>query len=223
MKDFTDLTDAELVALDPALPALPDTAPRKPDMVSYVLGGWEFSDRADALRVLEVLHTCTSYGVTGLVGRDYNSGWKWIPKDVTEITISERPCFREETAARFGVEMDRRAQEKTAYDKAKAEYDSIDRSRTIIRDEMTTRLLSVLAVEARRGRLRAEFQRYLELAEGRRRVAARFLASAHKDAPTLVPELFQFTVADPPDPKPRAYHNDDETTAPAAVANEIPF
>jgi hypothetical protein len=229
MKPFDELTDAELleltadqieryvdlacaeagVALPPVLPAPPDTSGPKPDMTVYAVGGFEFSDKADALRVADAVNAARSYGDARCIGHNYNAPYKWVPRETPDQQVSERACFKLETAAGLTAELNRRAQEKADYDKARQEYDSIEYKRGELRREIASKVQTVQATERRRARLRADYKRYLELADGRRRIAARFLKSAQEDADTLCPELFVFTQADPPDPKPRAYHGDE--------------
>ena len=220
MKPFEDLDDVEVLALSQAdidryidlecaeagvqlltdPPVLPESVSTKPDQEVYTVPAMLFIHRTQAEQVAALASTFPRYK-TGYVGNSY-SIYKVI-RDDDAVDVSETRYFSEAFAdARAGlIDDERRLKEE--YQKERNRYDLIISKRAAIDRRMKTRVASVQQARARAEQLRQQHARYLELADGNRRVAARFLAAAFPEAETAVPELFEFTAADLPDPKPR--------------------
>lgn len=243
MKEFTELDEPELLALSdddiaryidlaaaeegvPLLPP-PPVAPEKsadntPDLTVYTIAGLTFTAKSEALDVRDaIFKTKTRVLLQYATGRyTYSGPMKAVP-DADEPTISESKVFAEYDADKRAASLSAQTAADEEHRKARTEYDRIVTWRQNARQPIVAAISNARRFEERRTFLQQEHKRYLELAGNNRRIAARFLAHAHKDAEERLPSAFEFAPSDPPDPKPRMYHNDD--AEPNVHADETVF
>ena len=207
MRNFDDLNDAEILALDdaqvnqyidlacaeagvallPPPPNDPALVPVTPDVTVYGVGDFYFYEQGDALQVatlLGSLRRCTAQYVSG---PRYE---RVIRPDNNDPTVSTAKHFSPENWDRVKNDANRYAEQKKTYDTNLAEYNKASEARSRIAEAICERRERVCADEHRRNQLHANFERYLTLADGNRGIAACFLQNAHGDASALLPELF---------------------------------
>lgn len=209
MKRFNSLTEAELTALTeeeirryidyacaengvpllPALPPEPQTPTFEADTKVYSLGHYlHFTTAEDAARVLEAIRDSNP------IETDYLS----TPTGVADKAISTRKpylainieeAFSVERAAALKRDLEGAKSAQETYDKAKKEFDSAVSERQAYEDDIRGKVADAWEVRSRREARQRDFDRYVELADGDRRVAARFLQTAHRDARELLPDV----------------------------------
>lgn len=228
MKDFKELSEPELLALTdddiaryldleaaeqgvPLLPP-PPVAPTKsadntPDLTVYTIAGLTFTAKSEALDIRDaIFKTKTRVLLQYASGRyTYSGPMKAVPDD-DEPTISDSKVFSEYDADKRAASLAAQNDADEEHRKAREAYDRIVTWRQTARQPIVDAINNARRFEARRLFLTNEHERYLQLAGNNRRIAARFLAHAHPDAEERLPAAFQFKPEDPPDPKPRAYH-----------------
>jgi hypothetical protein len=240
MKLFDDLTTAELAALSeqeieryvdlacaeagvallPEVPIAPDPVDRtKPDREVYRVDGTFFVHRAHAEQVASLATSFSRYR-PNYAGNDYST--MKVQPDPDPVEVRVQLCFSEEFYNTRAAAIEAHDEAHRSYVAGRRTYDDIVQKRLDIRRPMQARISHARNRTYKCTRLRAEHERYLDLAEGNRRVAARFLAAAYADAEELIPDVFNFTPADPPDPRPRSYNHNEQETA-ARADSDIPF
>lgn len=210
MKRFNDLSEAELTAIteddvqryidyacaDAGVPLLPSLPPEpvpmafEPDTklfsVSYHLN---FPTAEGAARVMDAIRE------NGAVETDYLQ----TPSRVTSSVISRRrheptlnvtEAFSPELAARLKDDLAGAKQAEEIYAKAKKEYDSAVAQREAYAADIRSAVEAAWETRYRRENRQRDYERYLDLAEGNREIALRFLTRAHSDTKALLPELF---------------------------------
>lgn len=209
MRQFDELTDEEILDLTdeqieryvdlacaqegvpflPPEPKKPEETAIEPDRSIYKVLGIEFGNKEDAQRVADLLLDCEVLATEYLPGASYKHRGA-SRKDATEITVDAARVF---TAERW----DSVRQEAQAYEAAKRQYDAdmkefkeASNRRSEASEWIYDRLQEARSKGYRRDNLRRDYERYLQLADGDERTAARFLADAHLDARDLLPELF---------------------------------
>lgn len=239
MKPFDELTDDELAELtdeqvslyidlrsaEEGVPLLPETAPVAPDealtpspqIEVFQVSAEYFTDRAEAEAVRDAIRRAKSRVGVGYVGNDYRQ--KKIKRDSDAVEISTSLAHDEATAERLRNVLAEATRRRDSYEAERREYDLVLAKRDKVFKPIQQAVSDARARNYQRQRIRSQHARYLQLADGNRRIAARFLESARSDARELCPELFTFTPADPPDPSPKArqYQEDDD----AAVQQPI--
>lgn len=232
MKPFDELTDDELIELSdaqiqryidlrcaeggvpllPPAPQPPDFLEPQPDLPIFGFAGLYFTDKGVALAVLKAVNEAPSrmnleYMKKDRWSFDYNKPIAvpaLEPEELKDTMVFSQRAGAEYAAVNVAAEA-----EKSNYDQLKREFDEIAAKRTSIEIPIRDRIAEAAKRSRRRERLRGEYARYLELAEGNPQVAANFLAAAHADAKDLVPQFFdplsreleQFDPAEPiPDP-----------------------
>jgi hypothetical protein len=209
MKPFDELTDSEILALteqqieyyidrecaESGIPLLPPSPPTPPsgehtadDLTTFGVEGLYFTDRGDALRVLDLLNTIKTRGTRDYV-RNLYSRHRFTPArdpvDLTEIRM-----LSDERAAKLGDKITEFEKAREQHQKDRREYDQTERERGEVSDRIWKRRREAWKTETRKAEIGRLFERYVEIADGNRAIAARFLAKAHGDARDLRPDLF---------------------------------
>lgn len=239
MKTFDDLTESELVALTDAefdrfvmmeaaeagfdIPVDPGPAPSKkiaPDMELFSVQCPWFAERAHAENIARIINSYpTSYKQGWMPGY---SDHKAEPVDEQVQVVTSR-MFSLELAGRTSDALAAAAAEHQAWQKRKNEYDRAYQRRNDIARELREKLIAARQTTRDRETIRQQHKQFLELADGSRRTAARFLERQFPNAQALCPELFIFTSDDPPDiplSKRRQYNYEAPPNA-AVDENEI--
>jgi len=207
MRNFDDLSDAEILALNdsqvsqyidlacaeagvpllPPRPNEPDAVPVTPDMTIYGVGDIYFYNQADALSAVALLGSLRRCSLQYVSGPRYE---RVVRPETSDLSVQPAKHFSPENWDRVKNDANRYAEQKKTYDADLGEYNKAGAARSKIAESICGRREQVCADERRREMLRASFERYLALADGNREIAARFLKAAHGDADTMLPELF---------------------------------
>lgn len=195
MKRFNEMTEAELLALDdeqtknlidyecaiegvPMLPPHPGTAPPiekcKPDINVYTVAGVYFGTAEDAARVLDAIFAASViYKTDG-----YSDDKRFIamqPGDYYFPKIEPEKAVSAESYAAWKEECKAVKEQMDEYKRAKSAYDSVYKERESIVKSVFDAIRDARQRSYDRDRLREEFTRYLELAEGNKTIALNFL------------------------------------------------
>lgn len=231
MKEFGELTQPELLALTdediaryidlaaaeegvallPSPPTPPEkTADNTPDLTVYTIAGCSFTNKSEALNVRDEINKAkTRVRLEYASGRYTYSGPMKAVADNDAQELSESKVFSEYNADSRATSLAAQTAAEEEYRTARTNYDRTVQWREEARKPIVAAIRDARHAYSMKLFLVGEHSRYMELAGNNRRIAARFLEHAHKDAPTLFPEAFEFAPSDPPDPKPRMYHNDE--------------
>lgn len=181
---LVDVESAHLgIPLLPPRPVEPEPAPATPDVTVYEAAGHLFRDKADAQKVcdllksLPVLETYSvnneGYSWRGPFGVRLNEDFDIAPHEVKHWTAEHYDRHRR------ALETAKEAKER--YSEAKSEYDKILSQR----GEIVERIAAIRSAEQsrqdRRARIAADFERYVELADGDRDQALTFYLHANDD------------------------------------------
>ena len=229
---FEELGEAQLLALSQAeidrwidrlamqagvpllapLPPMPDAADVSEDVNGYALpSGLYFVNEADARRIADLATACPRVTAEYIPGPGYRM--RWAPAD-GPVEVSTKRHFSPEKAQANAERIARYEREKAAYQSAKNAADDAQRKRRAIVERVTSAIEQARARQNERARLNELFERYLDLADGNRRVACNFMVAAYPGAPAVIPERFQ-PDEDGPVITARVYDLDEQPAAPA--------
>lgn len=188
---YIDLTCAEQ-----GVPLLPEHPGERPtldvacDATVYELPSLIFLDVAEATRLLEAAQSCVSLvEITYMPGPGYKKQVR-ERSVLSSLKLSTEQVYSARVAGTMKTRILAAEQAKSDYDKALTDYEDARIKREAVAVVILDRISEARVRRDRQERLTREYKRYLELAEGRRSVAANFLRSAHADAPELLPDLF---------------------------------
>lgn len=200
---YVDLASAEAgVPLMPErAPVEPVTTPVEPDVVTYTLAGLWFLRREEAEAVAAAMNAAERVRMEYEYRHHVTRGDTFVVPDTSLVEVSEQRVFSEGLYNRKREVLEEADRAEAAYKRQRADYDSIVTRRRKLSEGVRLRIDQARALEQQRLRLRAEFERYLELADCNVAVARRFLLKAYPGAQEDAPGLF--SDAPPPDP-PRA-------------------
>lgn len=228
MKPFSELTHLELIALDRATidryidlecaeegialidatpPTLPATAPPGNDQTAYCLAAF-FVHRADAEQVaaFAARFARVTKEYKTLPGKTYKSTYVFEPTiPDSELTVAADTAFSQEVYAKRASVIAAAEREKGEYETAKAAYDRAIEQRLRVASRFQEAIDEARASEAKRAGYQSLFSRYLDLAEGVRRTACRFMVNTHADAPDVIPEMYTPDESGPIMTTPRKY------------------
>lgn len=207
LKNIEDLTEAEVLALTErdiqryidracaeegirlwtAAPTPPEGAQVSDDMPGYALGPIYFARKEDADQVAALANTFERLNQEYIPGPGYRKRWE---KRTNEDEVKVERLLSPTRALGMAEEIRRFEVAKERFDKEKREYEKQSGDRSRISTKIRRLVAEVQAAESTRQRLRAEFDRYLELADGMHRVACRFMLKAFPDAEQHIPEKF---------------------------------
>jgi hypothetical protein len=203
MKRLMDYTDDEILALTEdteslnrlfdiecahqGIPLLPQEAGPKPevetfehDAMVFEIGSIGFDCIEDANEVLNLIAS------KQLVTKSYQSGGGYAMEKVDPGAynypkVERQPCFSkkmyEETKERQKIASER----KNEWMQRDQEYRKVQESRQEVYDSFWDRVSTIRQKRDNISRIVANFNRYLDLADGNRKVAANFLLDACKD------------------------------------------
>lgn len=238
MKIFDSLTEQELVALtdeqiqryidyacaENGVPLLPSMVQPPPvvnfeaDVKIYTVGHHlHFATMEEATRVADAIQA------NNPIELDYLSTPSGAPSHAvsrrrsTSESVTVQDAFSAERAAALKDDMAGAQKAEAVYQAAKKEYDRAVNERESYADDIRGKVADAWETHNRRESRRRDFERYLQLADGNREIAARFLANAHRDAQDLLPELFVFAAGETLPTK------DTGAAIVAAPDNDIPF
>jgi hypothetical protein len=184
---WIDITCAiEGVPLLPAEPVMPESVDFTPDTTAYEVEGLIFANAEDAAKMVALLRGMTVYGA------QYCNcpGYKRVLTVKTGFVVDMKEFFspaRWDTIKAAGADASR---QENLYNAAMIEYNKIIEARRHIVDSISERVEAVHQREGQRDRIRTEFARYLDLANGDQAIALRFLLNAWKFDEALVIEVF---------------------------------
>jgi hypothetical protein len=202
---FETLTDDQLAALEyediqfyidiacaeqgiPLLPAEPVPPPERTitkSGVHYVIGTWRFSQREAAEAIADVVNKQHEFRrETKYIGDSwrYNSPTYDAREDTPEVSVTTERVFTMSEAAAQQEDINKWAAAKKQYEDDKKAYDSTSKGRNAAGVEIRSRVEDAARKVRRREFLKAEYQKYLTLANGVIDIAGRFLYRAYSDA-----------------------------------------
>lgn len=213
MRAFDTLTEQELVALSeediqryidyacaengvPLLPALIPEPPSNPvpetDEIAYAVGRSYSTD-------IVCLKSSDAQELADFLNRIQTVELQYVPGPTTDRVIDVRrgpyvvtptPCYSAALGATIRPALADAERAKKVYDAAKKDYDRAVAEREGTASEIRDKVSDAWEVHNRRESRRRDFARYLQLADGKQDIAARFLLNAHHDSRELLPELY---------------------------------
>jgi hypothetical protein len=233
MKQFDSLTEQELVALSedevqryidyacaengvpllPSLPPAPVEVNCMPDVTVYSLGHWlHFATAEDASRALDAIVASKPIETT-YISVPSRVTSTVIAKGKPNLAITSAEAFSADKAEGIKGQLAEAKRQEDVYAKAKKSYDAAVSEREAYASEIRDKVSAAWETHHRREGLRRDYERYLSLADGDTRIAARFLGSANRDAQALLPDLFIESVE----------YRERETPQAVGVADDIAF
>jgi hypothetical protein len=208
MKYVKDLTDAELVTLTeaqldnlidlecaergipmlPPEPLLADEEPLEFDSTAYVVGHFEFRERADAEAVVELINSKPRAKYNYVGSPFYESefaGWTFEER----AAFTEKPIMSAVQRLATKAERVKRKNEKEEYDRRRESYTKILNQREEVGEEVRERYWQALRTQRDRTQCREQFEHYLRIAEGNRSIAFRFFEKSYGHQLVQYPEL----------------------------------
>lgn len=203
MKNFDDLSDAELIALTEeeiryyidaqcaeegirllppgGPPVKPDKGTTADDLELWEIAGHHFRDRDDAERVaIAIGQTKSRMSLEYISGPSYRK--KAVPATDSVSGVSLVRVLSQERHAAMAQLIEEQEQALKTFNERQREYDKITTERARIVTYTHDKLNKARLRHQRRENLKTQFARYIELARGDREIAARFLAKAEPDA-----------------------------------------
>jgi hypothetical protein len=213
MKDFDDLTPTELETVpdeqverfidiacaQQGVPLLPDypQEPVKPDVKPIIdvfdVAGILVTSLEDAQAICDTLKEVARVGYTYVSGPGYEK--RTTTPD--QLNITQQHMYSGEYWDQVRVKMEAYAAAEQQYRHDKTEYEKAGTERDRVAESITMAVGTARARADRRAFLQRSYDRYLDLADGDLKVAARFLADANPEARELLPSLFDV----PPEPR----------------------
>lgn len=147
------------------------------DREVFVVGGWEFLDRAHADDVAAV---AASYArVKARWGRNYNFEPTY-EEDAKEIEVATKRYFSPQQYLKCQIEIETAAARKTEYDARKAAWESASEKRGHVSRQVWKEINAAMGKIRERQRIIDLHAKYVELADGNRETAWKFLQAAEK-------------------------------------------
>ncbi len=161
----------------------------EPDIEAFTVSGFHFLDRAEAEKVCDLVNSLQSRRDSEYVSY-HSSAYerKLVPAEPENVG---RASFYSDTHyANKRALIKQTAREKEDYKKAQKEWESYDEARRAYAEEITNRVEQANAAVYEKNRIRADFARYVELAQGNKDIALNFLKKAYGEiSPELQGEL----------------------------------
>ena len=231
MKPFEKLTDAEVNALDsetieryidlecaeqgvPFVPPVP-VRPAKvnesqPDTTLHLVGGIAFGLLEDAERIAGEIAKCDRWETKY---ENYAGQYRSLYKPTFEpVIVTTQRVVTAAAVLSLGVSEAKATEAREAFQRASEEFNDISGRRAAIAVEIHQRVGVARTNEMTRANYQRAHTKYLDLAGGRRDVAARFFENAYPDARTILPEAFEdlfATMPAVPVPTTREYEEGD--------------
>lgn len=202
MKNFDDLTNQELVnltdeqvnyyidvgcaeegikLLPPGGPPIkPDKGTTADDLELWEVAGHHFREREDADRVASAIA-----GARSRVSLEYISGPSYrkraVPATDSVSGVNLVRVLSQERASELSALIDEQERSLANYNKLSSEYDTTVRARRNIVNHIREKIEKAAQKIRRKEQLQSLFERYIELANGDKFMAARFLRKAEPD------------------------------------------
>ena len=202
---FDDLNDAEVLALDhdgvgrwidiecacegvPLLPPEPTepAAPlMTPDVTVFNVGNLYFANADEATRIAELAMSFPRHEL------NYVSGPRYEKRvgPASDVLVSPQRAYSVKHWEEVKDEAERYTTAKATYDHLKTDFDKAVKLRERIAESVREHVERVQDAERERQQMRLNLARYLDLADGDREIAVKFLKAAYPDAATVLPEL----------------------------------
>lgn len=193
IQDYIDLACAQQgVGFLPPRPVDPGKQAIADDMVVQAIGHGAIHVRTAeaAARVLTLFAELAQEGE--LVTLEYLSGpsFRKMVKATADIpNASPTPCLSPTLAGAMKTKIEEHERAVKQYEKDSELYHKARGARDFIETEVRDRIAESFRTKMRREERRRHFERYLELADGNRATAAKFLKNTYPDALELLPEL----------------------------------
>jgi hypothetical protein len=191
------------VPLLPPKPVEPTKVAFTPNIQAFEVADLIFDSSADALRLVALLRELKVYRSEYVSGPHYER----VLKLGREFSIESKRYFTPEAWDAVKDEAAAYTRDFNIYTAAKKEYDAIVQVRARIVNGINEAIENAHQRENIRQRVRADFDRYLDLADGNRKIALAFLRAAWTHDPARVDEVFPplspelQEIADNPDPR----------------------
>lgn len=192
---YIDLACAEAgVRLLP--PAMPDATAPDVKNTFWMACGVRFLVREEAEQVAALASRFRRVTMEYMHGSNYSRQHARPasePEAVTEVREIDQHLYETHR-----LRLDQHAAEMGAYGEAREEYDRICRERATVHGRIRERREAARTLERRRRHIRAELERYLELAGYVYQTALNFLEAAYPDARDACPDVFLPTCTQAP-------------------------
>jgi len=213
---WTDLACAEAgVKLLSSPPIPPSSAEVTEDQTGYSLSvSLNFVRREDAEAVAALARTFDRLETDYLSGPSFKRKWKPVLPNAA-IGVTEERHYSEARASVCAEAILKHEIDKKEYDKQRADFAQVGELRAKIYGRIAATLDSARATRRLQLRLREQFTRYLDLADGNRRTACRFMLAAYPGSDETIPDCFA-PDQDGPIPGTRGYFFDQPAASPTA-------
>jgi hypothetical protein len=185
----------DLACAEEGIPLLPEQAPIAPDaeavaddMTVYEIAGILFPRREDAQKVCDLVATLEHGSTNYISGPSYRQ--KYEPTEGDSVSVQTRRLLSPQKAASLKGAILVIERAKKEYQDTKKEYDRIVEARAEIVTRIDEAVRKAQSAQWRRDGLMKEYQRYLDLAQGIKTIALRFLEAARPESRELLPALF---------------------------------
>lgn len=200
MKGFDRLTDAEILALTddqiayymdlacaeegaPLMPPDPGREPTKPayqpDVTLHACGGFLFFDAETAARVADVVNGLRRAETKYVSGPRYE---KTAHIETDPVRLTTEKVYSPELWDQIKNEVNDYGERKQSWDARVKEHTEASKARDKVTAWIREKIEQVRDDDYQRERYTRELARYIELAEGDREMAVRFLFKAHPEA-----------------------------------------
>jgi hypothetical protein len=208
-KPFADLTDAEVIDLSPedvqfytdrlaaerSIPLLQEapedpkiTQPQKDAVAFRITVSLQKRTDAEAVARFAEQFLRWDIGYKSIPGLGYEST---ASPEFDPIHISEERYYTEAYGATIGAQMERFTEAKKSYEAAMKAYRETVEQHVSIQREIAARRSEALQRRRLVEQCEKLFERYMELAEGQRRIACKFLSDARPNAAEIIPHRFE--------------------------------
>ena len=181
-KDIADLVDFECahegIRLVPPKPVKPIDGLPEPDVTVYKISEIRLTDYTEAQQLINLANNCKSK-----VTVDWRSSYnrRYISGRQQDINYKERKYYSEKLYEDIATDIACLKERKEAYENLESEYKNILRDRDAIAKKVEKAIQESKRKDQRVARLKTEFHRYVQLAEGNQTIAWKFLMDARKD------------------------------------------
>jgi hypothetical protein len=193
IQTFIDIECAEKgVLLLPDVPTEPKKELPKPDLTIYAVGDFRVESFEEASQILEILSKVRLVTKT----YDYNVGYDFHYIRFTDFLIPEIKkefVYSAELYNQLKNAMRKYSQEKTNYDNLNREYQKADKERQGVASKVWEYINDIRDEFWQKEHLTKEFNRYLVLANGDKKIAMAFFVTAYSDQLNKIddPETFK--------------------------------
>lgn len=173
------------IRLEPELPEEPESKIPEGDIVYYEIEDVRFTDKKQALRVLELINSCKR------IKRNYGPGYQhYIFEDQKEsVKFEQQTGYSKQMHEKIRVDRAIHEKEQADYKTLKDEYEKIMKERIKIVQKVKDAIFNVDANVRKLAALKNDYRRYLKLAEGDGKIAFNFLINSRPDEKEKIEKL----------------------------------